>query len=76
MQQSGNSCGVVVTVHSYAIHSPLTVLLRRTTLSNQQKTAYFNAELCLYAAPARTSIPGVVSRYDDLVWLFSLHIQA
>ncbi|KAK0462538.1 Di-copper centre-containing protein [Desarmillaria tabescens] len=42
-----------------------------TTLSSEQKTAYFNAELCLYAAPARTSIPGVVSRYDDLVGVHS-----
>ncbi|KAK0213287.1 Di-copper centre-containing protein [Desarmillaria ectypa] len=42
-----------------------------TTLSGEQKTAYFNAELCLFAAPARTSIPGVISRYDDLVGVHS-----
>ncbi|KAK0241318.1 hypothetical protein EDD85DRAFT_818402 [Armillaria nabsnona] len=37
------------------------------TLTEDQKAAYFAAELCLFAAPAKTGIPGVVSRYDDLV---------
>ncbi|SJK97980.1 uncharacterized protein ARMOST_01236 [Armillaria ostoyae] len=37
------------------------------TLTEDQKAAYFAAELCLFAAPAKTGIPGVVSRYDDFV---------
>ncbi|KAG7441565.1 Di-copper centre-containing protein, partial [Guyanagaster necrorhizus] len=38
-----------------------------TTLTEDEKRAYFEAELCLLAAPAQTDISGVVSRYDDLV---------
>ncbi|KAK0453056.1 Di-copper centre-containing protein [Armillaria borealis] len=40
-----------------------------TTLTQDQKDAYFEAELCLLAAPAQLQarIDGVVSRYDDLV---------
>ncbi|KAK0435571.1 tyrosinase [Desarmillaria tabescens] len=37
------------------------------TLTEDQKAAYFAAELCLLEAPAKTGIPSVVSRYDDFV---------
>ncbi|GLB42269.1 putative tyrosinase central domain-containing protein [Lyophyllum shimeji] len=40
-----------------------------TTLTAAQKQAYFAADLCLMNAPAQlgAAIPGVISRYDDLV---------
>ncbi|KAK0437261.1 uncharacterized protein EV420DRAFT_1670085 [Desarmillaria tabescens] len=41
------------------------------TLTQEEKDAYFAAELCLLAAPAQTNIPDVVSRYDDLVGVHS-----
>ncbi|SJL11104.1 uncharacterized protein ARMOST_14507 [Armillaria ostoyae] len=37
------------------------------TLTEDEKAAYFAAELCLLQLPAQTDIPYVVSRYDDLV---------
>ncbi|KAK0216199.1 hypothetical protein IW262DRAFT_1398594 [Armillaria fumosa] len=37
------------------------------TLTEDEKAAYFAAELYLLQAPAQTSIPYVESRYDDLV---------
>ncbi|KAK0448654.1 hypothetical protein EV421DRAFT_1475578 [Armillaria borealis] len=43
-----------------------------STLTEEEKEAYFAANLCLLNAPAQTSISGVLSRYDDLV---SIHAQ-
>ncbi|KAK0204051.1 Di-copper centre-containing protein [Desarmillaria ectypa] len=41
------------------------------TFTDEEKAAYFDAEWCLLKAPAQTSIPGVTSRYEDLVGVHS-----
>ncbi|KAF8907517.1 Di-copper centre-containing protein [Mucidula mucida] len=42
------------------------------TLSSSEKTAYFDAEVCLMRAPAQTNLADVVTRYDDLVTVHQL----
>lgn len=49
-----------------------TVRVNWLTLTDGEKTAYFDAELCLLSLPAQSSIPGVVTRYDDLVGAHSM----
>lgn len=46
-----------------------TVRVSWSTLTAAQKQAYFDADLCLMNAPGQLGsvIPGVVSRYDDLI---------
>ncbi len=39
----------------------------RSTFTDEEKAAYFDAERCLLKAPAQTNIPDVTSRYEDLV---------
>ncbi|PGH31737.1 hypothetical protein GX50_05460 [[Emmonsia] crescens] len=43
------------------------------TLSNDEKLAYINAELCLMKLPAKTDLKGAVSRFDDFQ---ALHVHA
>lgn len=45
----------------------------RHTLSNDEKLAYINAELCLMKLPAKTDLKGAVSRFDDFQ---ALHVHA
>ncbi|KAG5305058.1 tyrosinase [Histoplasma capsulatum G186AR] len=42
------------------------------TLSNDDKLAYINAELCLMKLPAKTSMEGVITRFDDFQ---ALHVH-
>ncbi|KAK0206877.1 hypothetical protein DFS33DRAFT_626885 [Desarmillaria ectypa] len=49
-----------------------TVRVNWLTLTDDEKTTYFEAELCLLSLPAQTSIPGVITRYDDLVGAHSM----
>ncbi|KAK0441735.1 uncharacterized protein EV420DRAFT_1649977 [Desarmillaria tabescens] len=44
-----------------------TIRVEWNTLTEDEKAAYFAAELCLLEAPAQTDIPDVLSRYDDFV---------
>lgn len=41
------------------------------TFTDEEKAAYFGAELCLLKAPAQTNILDVTSRYEDLVGVHS-----
>lgn len=42
--------------------------LYRTSLTQEEKTAYIQADLCLINAPSKGEIPGAVTRWDDLQW--------
>ncbi|KAK0471183.1 Di-copper centre-containing protein [Armillaria luteobubalina] len=44
-----------------------TIRVEWNTLTEDEKAAYFAAELCLLQLPSQTDIPYAVSRYDDLV---------
>lgn len=49
-------------------HSTLycVLLYSRHTLSDAEKKAYIDAELCLFNLPAKEGYPGAVNRFDDL----------
>lgn len=48
-------------------HTKPTTRVEWNTLTEEEKTDYLAAELCLLAAPAQTGIVDAVSRYGDLV---------
>ncbi|KAM0815610.1 putative Tyrosinase copper-binding domain-containing protein [Seiridium cardinale] len=39
-----------------------------TKLTDEEKSAYVQADLCLIDAPSISGVPGAVSRWDDLQW--------
>lgn len=40
--------------------------IRRSALTSDEKSAYIQADLCLMAAPAKSGIPGAITRWDEL----------
>lgn len=37
-------------------------------MTNNEKTAYIDAELCLMSKPAKLGVEGAVNRWDELDW--------
>ncbi|CZR52293.1 related to monophenol monooxygenase (tyrosinase) [Phialocephala subalpina] len=71
-QQSIKRDGVALNITSETFFNgtctPESVAVKKEwrNLTDVEKKAYIDAELCLMAAPSVTDLPGVESRYDDL----------
>lgn len=60
--------GLAITA-PFGINSSAKHEVPRRTLTDVEKLAYIDAELCLMGSPAQLDEPGVKTRWDDLHWV-------